>query len=88
MVCIMTQKQINKNIKVLLVWFADDVERFSKVYFHYQEIFKKKFSDDFENKFENLLNIWANLSKTEYLHHLSISEKIDKLEVQAIQFLH
>ena len=28
------------------------------------------------------------LTKTEYLHVLSISEKIDKLETQAIKFLH
>ena len=84
----MTQKKINANIKILLVWFKDDTDKFSKVYFRYLEIFKKKFQNDFENKFENLLNVWANLSKTEYLHILSISEKIDKLETQAIQFLH
>ena len=52
------------------------------------EIFIKKFSYNYEDKFENLLDIWANLSKTEYLHILSIQEKIDKLEMQAIQFLH
>ena len=84
----MTQKKINQNIKTLLIWFKDDIDTFSRVYFRYLEIFKKKFSNNFENKFENLLSIWANLSKTEYLHHLSISEKIDKLETQAIQFLH
>ena len=84
----MTQKKINANIKTLLMWFKDDTDTFSKVYFRYMEIFKKKFSNDFENKFEILLNVWANLSKTEYLHVLSISEKIDKLEMQAIQFLH
>ena len=84
----MTQKKINANIKILLVWFKDDTDTFSKVYFRYMEIFKKKFQNDFENKFENLLSVWANLSKTEYLHVLSISEKIDKLEMQAIKFLH
>lgn len=84
----MTQKKINTNIKTLLVWFKDDTDTFSKVYFRYMEIFKKKFSNDFENKFEMLLEIWAKLSKTEYLHILSISEKISKLELQAIQFLH
>ena len=84
----MTQKKINTNIKILLVWFKDDTNTFSKVYFRYLEIFKKKFSNDFENKFENLLDVWANLSKTEYLHILNISEKVDKLEMQAIRFLH
>lgn len=84
----MTQKKINANIKILLVWFKEDTDKFSKVYFRYIEIFKKKFQNDFESKFENLLDVWANLSKTEYLHVLSISEKIDKLETQAIQFLH
>lgn len=70
------------------MWFKDDTDKFSKVYFRYLEIFKKKFQNNFENKFEILLNVWANLSKTEYLHVLSISEKIDKLEIQAIKFLH
>ncbi len=84
----MTQKKINANIKTLLVWFKEDTDKFSKVYFRYLEIFKKKFSQDFEYNFENLLEVWANLSKTEYLHVLSISEKIDKLEMQAIKFLH
>ena len=84
----MTQKKINANIKTLLVWFKDDVDTFSKVYFRYMEIFIKKFSYNYEDKFENLLDIWANLSKTEYLHILSIQEKIDKLETQAIKFLH
>lgn len=84
----MTQKKINQNIKTLLMWFKDDTDTFSKVYFRYLEIFKKKFSNDFESKFEMLLNIWANLSKTEYIHILSISEKVNKLELQAIQFLH
>lgn len=84
----MTQKKINANIKTLLVWFKEDTDTFSKVYFRYMEIFKKKFSNDFESKFEMLLNVWANLSKTEYIHILSISEKIDKLEIQAIKFLH
>lgn len=84
----MTQKKINTNIKTLLVWFKEDTDKFSKVYFRYMEIFKKKFSNDFEDRFENLLNVWANLTKTEYLHVLSISEKIDKLETQAIKFLH
>lgn len=84
----MTQKKINTNIKILLMWFKDDTNTFSKVYFRYMEIFKKKFSKDFEDKFGILLNVWANLSKTEYLHVLSISEKIDKLEIQAIKFLH
>ena len=84
----MTQKKINANIKTLLVWFKEDTNKFSKVYFRYLEIFKKKFSQDFEYNFENLLEVWANLSKTEYLHVLSISEKIDKLEMQAIKFLH
>ena len=84
----MTQKKINANIKTLLVWFKDDTDTFSKVYFRYMEIFKKKFSNDFENKFEMLLNVWANLSKTEYLHYLNTQEKIDKIETQAIQFLH
>lgn len=84
----MVQKKINQNIKTLLIWFKDDIDTFSRVYFRYLEIFKKKFSNNFEDKFENLLDVWANLSKTEYLHHLSISEKIDKLETQAIQFLH
>lgn len=84
----MTQKKINANIKILLMWFKEDTDTFSKVYFRYMEIFKKKFSNDFENKFEMLLNVWANLSKTEYIHILSISEKVNKLELQAIQFLH
>lgn len=84
----MTQKKINANIKTLLVWFKDDTDKFSKVYFHYLEIFKKRFPEDFNDKFGNLLDVWANLSKTEYLHILSISEKIDKLEIQSIQFLH
>ena len=84
----MTQKKINQNIKTLLIWFKDDINTFSKVYFRYLEIFKKKFSYNYENKFESLLDVWANLSKTEYLHILSIQEKIDKLEMQAIQFLH
>lgn len=84
----MTQKKINQNIKILLMWFKEDTNTFSKVYFRYMEIFKKKFSNDFESKFEMLLNIWANLSKTEYIHILSISEKVNKLELQAIQFLH
>lgn len=84
----MTQKKINANIKVLLLWFKEDTNTFSKVYFRYLEIFKKKFSNDFENKFEMLLDIWAKLSKTEYIHILSISEKVNKLELQAIQFLH
>ena len=84
----MTQKKINANIKILLVWFKDDINTFSKVYFRYMEIFKKKFQNDFESKFEMLLDIWAKLSKTEYLHALNISEKVNKLETQAIQFLH
>ena len=84
----MTQKKINTNIKILLMWFKEDTDTFSKVYFRYMEIFKKKFSNDFESKFEMLLNVWANLSKTEYIHILSISEKVNKLELQAIQFLH
>lgn len=84
----MTQKKINQNIKVLLIWFKEDTNTFSKVYFRYLELFKKKFQNDFEYNFENLLSVWANLSKTEYLHVLSISEKIDKLETQAIKFLH
>lgn len=84
----MTQKKINANIKILLVWFKDDVDTFSKVYFRYMEIFKKNFSQEFENKFEMLLDVWAKLSKTEYLHHLNTQEKIDKMEMQAIKFLH
>ena len=84
----MTQKKINANIKTLLVWFKEDTNTFSKVYFRYMEIFKKKFSNDFESKFEMLLDVWANVSKTEYLHILNISEKVDKLELQAIKFLH
>ena len=84
----MTQKKINQNIKVLLIWFKEDTDIFSKVYFRYMEIFKKKFQNDFENKFEMLLDVWSKLSKTEYLHSLNISEKVSKLELQAMQFLH
>lgn len=84
----MTQKKINANIKALLMWFKDDTDTFSKVYFRYMEIFKKKFQNDFEDKFEILINVWANLSKTEYIHILSIPEKVNKLELQAMQFLH
>ena len=84
----MTQKKINANIKTLLMWFKDDIDTFSKVYFRYMEIFKKKFLNDFESKFEMLLDVWAKLSKTEYLHLLNIPEKVNKLELQAMQFLH
>ena len=84
----MTQKKVNQNIKILFVWFKDDLNAFCKIYHKYIELFEKKFSNDFENKFANLLNVWVNLSKTEYLHTLTINEKIDKLEIQAIQFLH
>jgi hypothetical protein len=83
----MTQKKINANIKTLLMWFKEDTDTFSKVYFRYLEIFKKKFQNDFESKFEMLLEVWANVSKTEYLHILNISEKVNKLEIQAMQFL-
>ncbi len=83
----MTQKKINANIKTLLMWFKEDTDTFSKVYFRYIENLKKKFQNNFENKFEMLLDVWAKLSKTEYMHVLTIKEKMDKLEVQAMQFL-
>ena len=82
----MTQKKVNQNIKILFVWFKDDINAFCKIYHRYAEIFQKKFANDSEFKFANLLNIWANLSKTNYLHQLTINEKIDKLETQAMQF--
>lgn len=83
----MTQKVLNKKLSIILKWLNSDFILFSKVYNRYKTIFEKKYTNDFNHYFLKLLDIWENLTKTEYMHVLTIEEKINKLEIQAMQFL-
>ena len=83
----MTQKVLNKKLSIILKWLNSDFVLFSKVYNRYKAIFEKKYQNDFNHYFLKLLEVWENLTKTEYMHVLTTEEKVNKLEIQAMQFL-
>lgn len=81
------QKTFNKKISTILKWLDNDFILFSKIYNHYKSILEKKYSNHFDIYFIKLVNNWEQLTKIEYMHNLTINEKIDKLEIQGLQFI-
>lgn len=81
------QKTFNKKISIILKWLDSDFILFSKIYNHYKVILEKKYQKHFDIYFIKLIDNWEKLTKIEYMHNLTINEKIDKLEIQSLQFL-
>ena len=81
------QKTFNKKISIILKWLDSDFILFSKIYNHYKSILEKKYQNYFDIYFIKLINNWVQLTKIEYMHNLTIDEKINKLEIQGLQFL-
>ena len=84
----MQQKQFNQLLSTILKWLDSDFVLFSKIYNKYLSEFRKKYGNDFNHYFCNMVKIWAQLPKTEYLHNLTIEEKVNKMEIQSFPFLH
>lgn len=81
------QKTFNKKIFIILKWLDSDFILFSKTYNHYKSILEKKYQKHFDIYFIKLIDIWVQLTKIEYMHVLTTEEKVNKLEIQAMQFL-
>lgn len=81
------QKTFNKKLSIILKWLDSDFIQFSKVYNHYKMMLEKKYQNHFDIYFTKLIDNWVQLTKVEYMHVLTINEKIDKLEIQGLQFL-
>lgn len=81
------QKTFNKKIFIILKWLDNDFILFSKIYNRYKSDLEKKYQKHFDIYFIKLVDVWVQLTKIEYMHNLTINEKIDKLEIQGLQFL-
>ena len=74
----MNKKQFLQKIQIISKWFDNDNVFFS-LYSENLEKCKKRFGNDFQSKFFELVKVWENLTKIEYLHTLSLEEKIYKI---------
>ena len=81
------QKTFNKKLSAILKWLDNDFILFSKIYNHSKTIIEKKYQKHFDIYFLKLVDNWVQLTKVDYMHNLTIKEKIDKLEIQSLQFL-
>lgn len=73
----MNKKQFLQKLQTISKWFDNDNVFFS-LYSENLEKCKKHFGNDFQSKFFELVKVWENLTKVEYLHTLTLEEKIYK----------